>query len=164
MKPSETIPSGDRPVVESTRGVLAGVRVADFSRVLPGPYASMMLGDLGADVIKVESPSGDDTRTWLPPVDAAGHSTYFASVNRNKRAVSLDLKTDRDRAIARDLALGADVVIENFMPGGMSGFGLDYERLAQANARLVYCSITGFGEGTGRACPGTICSCKRSAV
>lgn len=133
---------------------LSGIRVADFSRVLAGPYATMMLADLGADVIKIEGPAGDDTRGWKPPTDAAGRSTYFASVNRNKRAVTLDLKNQRHRGTARELALSADVVVENFKPGGMASFGLDYESLAAENPAVVYCSISGFGEGDGASLPG----------
>lgn len=136
------------------RAALAGVRVADFSRVLAGPYATMMLGDLGADVIKIESPAGDDTRQWKPPIDASGQSTYFASVNRNKRAVTLDLTTPDDLATARELALGSDILVENFKPGGMAGFGLDYETLSAFNPRLIYCSISGFGDEGGAALPG----------
>ncbi|MEO8906523.1 MAG: CoA transferase [Microbacteriaceae bacterium] len=133
---------------------LAGVRVADFSRVLAGPYATMMLADFGADVIKVESPTGDDTRAWIPPVDERGESTYFASVNRNKRSLVCDLATDAGLARARALAASADVVIENFRPGVMTKFGLDYEAVRGANPRVVYCSITGFGAGDGAALPG----------
>lgn len=134
--------------------VLQGIRVADFSRVLAGPYASMMLADFGADVIKIESPAGDDTRAWLPPVDASGNSTYFASVNRNKRSVVCDLNTAEGLAKARELALSADVVIENFRPGVMEKFGLDAAMLRAERPELVYCSITGFGDGAGAALPG----------
>ena len=130
-------------------GVLAGIRVADFSRVLAGPYATMMLADFGADVIKIESPDGDETRSWLPPVDAAGESTYFAAVNRNKRSVVCDLRTDAGLAEARRLASAADVVIENFRPGVMERFGLDETTLRAADPGLIYCSITGFGRGDG---------------
>src|SRR5690554_5813798 len=142
------------PVTSGSPQSLSGIRVADFSRVLAGPYATMMLADLGADVIKVESPAGDDTRAWKPPVDAAGRSIYFASVNRNKRAVTLDLRDEEQRATARELAVTADVVVENFKPGGMASFGLDYEAIAAENPGVVYCSITGFGEGEGAALPG----------
>lgn len=135
-------------------GVLAGVRVADFSRVLAGPYATMMLADFGADVVKIESPAGDDTRAWRPPVDAAGESTYFASVNRNKRSVVCDLRTPAGLADARRLATTADVVVENFRPGVMEAFGLDEESLRAQNPGLVYCSITGFGRQAGAALPG----------
>ncbi|WP_010203928.1 CaiB/BaiF CoA transferase family protein [Salinibacterium sp. PAMC 21357] len=133
---------------------LTGVRVADFSRVLAGPYASMMLADLGADVIKIESPAGDDTRAWTPPVDASGRGTYFESVNRNKRSVVCDLRQPDGIAEARRLALSADVVIENFRPGTMERFGLGYAELAAENPSLVYCSVTGFGAGDGAHLPG----------
>lgn len=135
-------------------GPLAGVRVADFSRVLAGPYATMMLADFGADVIKIEPPAGDDTRQWKPPVDAAGNATYFGSVNRNKRSVALDLTSEADLAEARRLAASADVVIENFRPGVMARFGLDYESVRAANPGVVYASITGFGTGEGAALAG----------
>jgi crotonobetainyl-CoA:carnitine CoA-transferase CaiB-like acyl-CoA transferase len=139
---------------EPLGGPLAGVRVADFSRVLAGPYATMMLADFGADVIKVESPSGDDTRQWLPPVDAAGRSTYFGGVNRNKRSVVLDLADAAGLAEAHRLAASADVVIENFRPGVMDRFELDYAHVRAANPGVVYCSITGFGTGEGAALAG----------
>lgn len=133
---------------------LAGIRVADFSRVLAGPYASMMLADLGADVIKIESPTGDDTRSWTPPVDASGRGTYFESVNRNKRSIICDLRKPDGLAEARRLALSADVLIENFRPGTMSRFGLDFDELAAHNPALIYCSVTGFGAGDGAHLPG----------
>lgn len=135
-------------------GPLAGIRVADFSRVLAGPHATMMLADLGADVIKVESPEGDGTRQWSPPVNAIGQSTYFAGVNRGKRSVVCDLRTPEGREWALELARTADVVIENFKPGTMAKFGLDYETLAAANPGVVYCSISGFGDAAGAALPG----------
>ncbi|WP_460002637.1 CaiB/BaiF CoA transferase family protein [Microbacterium xylanilyticum] len=131
------------------RGPLDGVRVADFSRVLAGPYATMTLADFGADVIKIESPAGDDTRNWTPPVDADGMATYFGSVNRNKRSVVLDLTTEAGRAEALRLAASADVVVENFRPGVMARFGLDAEAVRAVNPGAVYCSITGFGGGAG---------------
>jgi crotonobetainyl-CoA:carnitine CoA-transferase CaiB-like acyl-CoA transferase len=133
---------------------LSGVIVADFSRVLAGPLAAMTLGDLGADVIKVEPPGGDETRSWLPPVDSQGRSTYFQTANRNKRSVALDLKDEEDRALAVELAMRADVLIENFRPGTMARFGLDWETIHAAHPTLIYCSITGFGEGAGAALPG----------
>lgn len=133
---------------------LAGVKVADFSRVLAGPFATMMLADFGADVIKVESPAGDDTRAWVPPVDEHGAGTYFSSVNRNKRSVVCDLRTEEGLAQARDIALAADVVVENFRPGVMQRFGLDYETLRAERPDLVYCSITGFGSKGGAHLPG----------
>jgi crotonobetainyl-CoA:carnitine CoA-transferase CaiB-like acyl-CoA transferase len=136
--------------VTDGRRALAGVRVLDFSRVLAGPLCTMMLGDLGADVIKVEHPvRGDDTREWGPPWFNAGdesQSAYFLSVNRNKRSLSLNLKTDTGQALARQLAARSQVVIENFRRGQMAEFGLGYEHLRPANPALVYCSITGFGQ------------------
>jgi crotonobetainyl-CoA:carnitine CoA-transferase CaiB-like acyl-CoA transferase len=139
----------------ATAGALDGLKVLDFSRVLAGPFATMMLGDLGAEVIKVERPDGgDETRGWGPPFDTRGQATYFLSVNRNKRSVVLDLRDDTDLARARELALSADVLIENFRPGLMAGLGLAYEDLEAANPCLVYCSITGFGPGEGARLPG----------
>lgn len=146
--------STDASARAGATGPLAGVRVADFSRVLAGPYATMMLADFGADVIKVEPPAGDDTRQWKPPVDAAGNATYFGSVNRNKRSVALDLTSEAGLAEARRLAASADVVIENFRPGVMARFGLDYEAVRAANPGVVYASITGFGTGEGAALAG----------
>ncbi|WP_426624126.1 CaiB/BaiF CoA transferase family protein [Leifsonia sp. McL0607] len=137
-----------------TDGVLSGVRVADFSRVLAGPYATMMLADFGADVIKIESPTGDDTRAWRPPVNEAGESTYFGAVNRNKRSVVCDLTTAEGLAAARALAETADVVVENFRPGVMERFGLDEQSLRAAAPGLIYCSITGFGRAAGAPLPG----------
>lgn len=139
---------------DSHPGALAGVRVADFSRVLAGPYATMLMADMGADVIKIEPPHGDDTRQWSPPVDAHGRATYFTAVNRNKRSVVLDLRNDADLAKARQLAVTADVVVENFRPGVMARFGLDHAPLSHANPRLISCSITGFGSGPGATMPG----------
>ncbi|WP_336660948.1 CaiB/BaiF CoA transferase family protein [Leucobacter sp. USHLN153] len=135
-------------------GALQGIRVADFSRVLAGPHATMILADLGADVIKIESPEGDGTRQWSPPVNAVGQSTYFAGVNRGKRSVVCDLRDPAGLERARRLALTADVVIENFKPGTMKKFGLGYEALAAENPGLVYCSISGFGDDAGRDLPG----------
>jgi crotonobetainyl-CoA:carnitine CoA-transferase CaiB-like acyl-CoA transferase len=135
-------------------GVLSGIRLADFSRVLAGPYATMMLADFGADVVKIEPPSGDETRHWHPPVDASGGSTYFAGVNRNKRSVVLDLTDAAGLAEARRLAASADVVVENFRPGVMERFGLGYDVVRGANPAVVYCSITGFGTGEGAALAG----------
>jgi len=136
------------------RAILDGIVVADFSRVLAGPLATAALGDLGATVIKVESPVGDDTRAWGPPfVD--GESSYFLSVNRNKRSIALDLKDPADRALARTLAVKADVLVENFRPGVAERLGLGYGELSALNPRLVYASITGFGpDGPGRDTPG----------
>lgn len=133
---------------------LAGVIVADFSRVLAGPLATMTLADLGARVIKVERPgSGDDTRQWAPPLSKTG-ATYFESVNRNKESIVLDLNDPDDQALARELACRADVLVENFKPGGMEKLGLGYESLARDNPGLVYASISGFGSSGGRDLPG----------
>jgi crotonobetainyl-CoA:carnitine CoA-transferase CaiB-like acyl-CoA transferase len=131
-------------------GPLAGLLVADFSRVLAGPYATMLLADLGAEVVKVEGPHGDDTRAWQPPV-RDGISTYYLGINRNKRSVVLDLKDPDDRAAAQELARRADVVIENFRAGGLARFGLDHASVASTNPRVVYASITGFGPQPGGA-------------
>ena len=128
---------------------LDGIVVADFSRVLAGPYATMLLGDLGAEVVKVERPgSGDDTRSWGPPWRGE-QSTYFASVNRNKSSVTLDLSDPDDLARARALAERADVLVENFKPGAFDRLGLGYQSLSEANPGLVYCSISGFGTAGG---------------
>ncbi len=128
--------------------------MADFSRVLAGPYATMLLADLGAEVIKVEGPGGDDTRSWLPPT-RDGVATYYLGVNRNKRSVVLDLKNGEDARLAQELARRADVMIENFRPGGLRRFGLDYETVAASNPTIVYASISGFGSGEkGAALPG----------
>ena len=142
-------------------GPLEGLLVADFSRVVAGPYAAMVLGDLGADVVKVERPgSGDDTRAFGPPfvtdeVTGETFSSYYLSVNRNKRGVAWDLRSDEGRAKARALAGRADVLIENFKPGGADRLGLGYDQLAAANPGLVYCSVTGFGStGEGASMPG----------
>ncbi|MHC4341443.1 MAG: CaiB/BaiF CoA transferase family protein [Planctomycetota bacterium] len=125
---------------------LSGIRVLDLSRILAGPYCTMMLGDLGAEVIKVERPgSGDDTRTWGPPF-AGGESAYYLCCNRNKKSIVLDLKNLRGRELVRELAKVSDVLVENFTPGLMEGFGLDYGSLEALNPRLVYCSITAYGQ------------------
>ncbi len=124
---------------------LQGVRVLDLSRVLAGPYCTMVLGDLGADVIKVEPPEGDETRGWGPPF-AEGESAYYLCVNRNKRGIVINLKTDEGKKILRDLALQSDVLVENFRPGTLKKFGLDFETLHELNPKLIYCSITGFGQ------------------
>jgi crotonobetainyl-CoA:carnitine CoA-transferase CaiB-like acyl-CoA transferase len=135
-------------------GPLSGLLVADFSRILAGPYATMLLGDLGADVVKVEAPGGDDTRSWQPPV-REGVSTYYLGVNRNKRSIALDLKDPDDLAAAQELAHRADVMVENFRPGGLARFGLDYGTVAERNPGVVYASISGFGSGPkGRVLPG----------
>jgi crotonobetainyl-CoA:carnitine CoA-transferase CaiB-like acyl-CoA transferase len=124
---------------------LAGVRVVDLSRVLAGPYATMTLADLGADVVKIEHPlGGDETRAWGPPF-VGGESAYFLSVNRSKRSVALDLKDPEGRDLALELCERADVVIENFRPGGAARLGLDYEAVRRRRPGVVYCTISGFG-------------------
>jgi crotonobetainyl-CoA:carnitine CoA-transferase CaiB-like acyl-CoA transferase len=137
--------TGNRPT-----GPLAGLLVADFSRVLAGPYATMLLADLGAEVVKVEGPAGDDTRSWQPPV-REGVATYYLGVNRNKRSVALDLKDPDDLAAARELARRADVLVENFKPGGLARFGLDHATVSATNPGIVYASISGFGSQPGGA-------------
>jgi formyl-CoA transferase len=130
--------SNDRP--------LSGYRVLDLSRILAGPYCTMILGDQGADVIKVERPGGgDDTRTWGPPF-AGGESAYYLSCNRNKRSMTVDLKNPAGAALIREIARVSDVFIENFTPGLTKRFGLDYETLRELNPRLVYCSISAYGQ------------------
>ena len=135
-------------------GPLSGLVVADFSRVLAGPYCTMLLADLGADVIKVESPEGDDTRHWVPPVSDSGVGTYYLAVNRNKRSIALDFADPDDNAVAHALAARADVFIHNFKPGGLTRFGLDYDSVHANNPGIVYCSISGFGSGAGASIPG----------
>jgi formyl-CoA transferase len=130
---------------EANSGPLAGIRVLDLTRVLAGPYCAMFLGDLGADVVKVEQPGvGDDTRGWGPPF-SGGESAYFLCVNRNKKSLTVDLKSDRGIALIRQLAERADVLIENFRPGAMDRFGLGDKDLRRANPKLVYASLSGFG-------------------
>jgi crotonobetainyl-CoA:carnitine CoA-transferase CaiB-like acyl-CoA transferase len=134
---------------------LEDIRVLDFSRVLAGPFATMMLGDFGATVIKVERPGGgDETRSWGPPYDERGEATYFQSVNRNKQSVVLDLQAEGDLQRARELARESDVIVENFRPGVMDRLGLGYEQLRPGQPKLIYCSITGFGSGAGAQLPG----------
>jgi crotonobetainyl-CoA:carnitine CoA-transferase CaiB-like acyl-CoA transferase len=133
---------------------LNGIRVLDLSRVLAGPYCTMVLGDLGAEVIKVEPPEGDETRGWGPPF-IAGESAYYLCVNRNKRSIVVNLKTEEGRNILRELALKSDVLVENFRPGTLEKYGLDFESLHAHHPRLVYCSISGFGQtGSLRDKPG----------
>jgi crotonobetainyl-CoA:carnitine CoA-transferase CaiB-like acyl-CoA transferase len=135
-------------------GPLSGIVVADFSRVLSGPLATMLLGDLGAEVIKVEHPDGgDDTRSWGPPF-VEDTTAYFLSANRNKRSIACDLRSDHGRKVALALADRADVLVENFRPGTMGRLGLSYEELSARNPGLIYCSISGFGSGAGRDLPG----------
>ena len=136
-----------------SQGALAGRRVLDLSRVLAGPWAGQLLADLGADVVKVERPSaGDDTRAWGPPwlKDGQGEPTtesaYYLSANRNKRSVTIDMGTPQGQALLREMAASADILIENFKVGGLAQYGLDYASLKALNPRLIYCSITGFGQ------------------
>jgi crotonobetainyl-CoA:carnitine CoA-transferase CaiB-like acyl-CoA transferase len=139
----------------SAVSALGPLHVLDFSRVLAGPFATMVLADLGATVTKVERPgAGDETRAWGPPYDAHGDATYYLSVNRNKASIALDLGTPDGQARARELALGADVLVENFRPGVMDRLGLGAAELTAANPGLIYCSITGFGRGPGAGLPG----------
>jgi crotonobetainyl-CoA:carnitine CoA-transferase CaiB-like acyl-CoA transferase len=138
---------------EPAPGPLSGLLVADFSRILAGPYASMLLADMGAEVVKVEGPGGDDTRTWLPPV-RGDIATYYLGINRNKRSITLDLKDPGDQRLAQELAARADIVIENFRPGGLAKYELDYDSVAAANPQVIYASISGFGSGGGAALPG----------
>jgi crotonobetainyl-CoA:carnitine CoA-transferase CaiB-like acyl-CoA transferase len=139
---------------EGQRLPLEGVRVLDLSRVLAGPYATMVLGDLGADVLKVEHPErGDDTRHWGPPF-AGGESAYFLSINRNKRSVGIDLKDQKGLKRVKTLAAGADVLIENWRRGALEKLGLGFEALRETNPDLIYCSITGFGPGPDEDRPG----------
>src|ERR1051326_4093860 len=134
-------------------GPLEGLLIADFSRVLAGPYCTMLLADLGATVIKVESPAGDETRTWLPP-DRDGIATYYLAINRNKRSIVLDFNDPEDLRLSQELAARADIFIENFKPGGLKRFGLDYETVRQQNAAIIYASISGFGTAQGASLPG----------
>ena len=136
-----------------TKGALSGVRVIDLTRVLAGPYCTQMLGDLGAEVIKIERPgAGDDTRHFAPPFleDADGNDTaesaYFMSANRNKRSVAIDLTKPEGQGVIRRLVLGADALVENFKFGNLAKYGLGYDDLKAENPQLVYCSITGFGQ------------------
>ena len=135
------------------QGALSDLRVLDLSRVLAGPWASQLLADLGADVVKVERPgTGDDTRAWGPPWlndsdgQSTGESAYYLSANRNKRSVTIDIASEAGQRVVRELASRADVVLENFKVGGLAQYGLDYASLKAVNPRLVYCSITGFGQ------------------
>lgn len=128
---------------------LAGVKVVELARILAGPWAGQILADLGADVIKVEAPEGDDTRRWGPPfLEHAGETSaaYFHATNRGKRSVTADFRTPEGQAFVRELVAGADVLIENFKVGGLAKYGLDYESLRAVNPRLIYCSVTGFGQ------------------
>lgn len=137
----------------SNAGALAGIKVLDLSRVLAGPWCTQMLADLGADVVKVERPGvGDDTRQWGPPFlkDAEGNDTtqasYFTACNRNKRSVTIDMATPEGQQLIKQMALQADIVVENFKVGGLKQYGLDHASLRALNPRLIYCSVTGFGQ------------------
>jgi crotonobetainyl-CoA:carnitine CoA-transferase CaiB-like acyl-CoA transferase len=138
------------PERDTNHAPLAGIRVVELARILAGPWAGQVLADLGADVVKVESPAGDDTRQWGPPfvdyADGGRDAAYFHACNRGKRSVVADFATAQGRELARGLCSDADIVIENFKVGGLVRFGLDYASLAAANPRLIYCSVTGFGQ------------------
>ncbi|MCB2105243.1 MAG: CoA transferase, partial [Rhodobacteraceae bacterium] len=128
---------------------LAGLKVVELARILAGPWAGQTLADLGADVIKVEAPEGDDTRRWGPPFverDGDRSAAYFHACNRGKRSVIADFRTVEGQAFVRDLVRDADIVIENFKVGGLAKYGLDYDSLRAVNPRIIYCSITGFGQ------------------
>ncbi|MCW5283113.1 CaiB/BaiF CoA transferase family protein [Verminephrobacter eiseniae] len=149
---STTAPTS-APTTAPTSAALAGIKVLDLSRVLAGPWCTQILADLGADVVKVERPgAGDDTRHWGPPFlrDAAGNDTaqasYFTACNRNKRSVTIDLASADGQALIRQMAQQADIVVENFKVGGLAHYGLDQATLRALNPRLIYCSITGFGQ------------------
>ncbi|MBS0126201.1 CaiB/BaiF CoA transferase family protein [Thetidibacter halocola] len=136
-------------MTSAPRGPLEGVRVIELARILAGPWAGQVLADLGAEVIKVESPAGDDTRQWGPPfIEREGDrsAAYFHSCNRGKTSVVVDLTTPEGQERMRDLVRGADILIENFKVGGLAKYGMDYASLSQVNPRLIYCSITGFGQ------------------
>lgn len=137
--------------MESTQTPLAGLKVIELARILAGPWIGQTLADLGAEVIKIESPQGDDTRRWGPPFvrnadGSEGDAAYFHSCNRGKRSVIADLRSEEGRALVRDLVADADVLIENLKVGGLAKYGLDYDSLSACNPRLVYCSVTGFGQ------------------
>ena len=130
----------------STQPLLHGIRVLDLTRVLAGPFCTQLLGDLGADIIKVEAPGrGDDTRHWGPPFTESGQAAYFLSTNRNKRSLTLNLKSDQGQQILRDLIKQSDVLVENFRTGTLAKWGLDYNTLQQLHPGLIYCAITGYG-------------------
>ncbi|AYJ87819.1 CoA transferase [Sphingomonas paeninsulae] len=136
-------------MTDVSTGPLAGLRVLDLSRVLAGPWSTQALGDLGADVVKVEQPGqGDDTRRWGPPFleDGSGDSAYYLCANRNKRSVAINMADPRGADLIRKMAADVDIVVENFRVGGLAKYGLDYATLSAINPRLIYCSITGFGQ------------------
>ncbi len=131
---------------DRSEGLLDGVRVIDLTRILAGPYCTMLLGDLGADVIKIELPDrGDDTRQWGPPFTAGGQSAYFLAANRNKRSLTLNLKSDRGMEILSALIQKGDILVENFRAGTLEDWGLDYEQLQDLKPDLIYCTVTGYG-------------------
>src|SRR5260370_4300159 len=135
-------------------GPLSGLLVADFSRVLAGPYCTMLVAALGASGIKGEGGAGEATRRWIPLATSAGVSTYYLAINRNKRSVALNLDDATDLAAGRELARRADILVENFKPGGLDRFGLDYESVRATNSGIIYASVSGFGSGGGRHLPG----------
>jgi crotonobetainyl-CoA:carnitine CoA-transferase CaiB-like acyl-CoA transferase len=149
----DSLNGNSEKVQDTARAPLDGLLVADFSRVLAGPHCTLILGDLGATVIKVESPGGDDTRGWIPP-ERDGVSSYFLGVNRNKRSITLDFGNTEDCRLAEELAARADIFVENFKPGGLKRFGLDYAAVRERNPGILYCSISGFGSAGGAALPG----------
>jgi crotonobetainyl-CoA:carnitine CoA-transferase CaiB-like acyl-CoA transferase len=153
QQPVTVVDGFQEPLDPAASGPLAGIVIADFSRVLAGPYATMLLADLGATVIKIEGPGGDDTRTWMPPV-RGDDATYYLAVNRNKHSIVLDLKDADDLATAQRLSDRCDVLLENFKPGGLRKFELDYESVRRRNPTVIYGSISGFGSGKGAALPG----------
>lgn len=130
---------------ETLHSPLEGLRVLDFTRAMAGPFGTMLLGDLGAEVIKVEPPAGDDTRNWAPP-EVNGISSYFMSANRNKKSISMDLKREESGAILKKLVEGSDIVVENFRPGTAEKLGIDYDTMRKYREDLIYCSISGFGQ------------------
>lgn len=144
---------GASPFDRKTGGPLEGILIADFGRVLAGPYCTMLLADLGATVIKVESLLGDESRGWGPP-RYKGESAYYLSVNRNKQSIALNFSDPEDLKVARELAARADIVAENFKPGGLAKFGLDYESVRDENPGVIYASVSGFGTAGGAGLPG----------
>ena len=153
VTPDATMSDHGEINMSEAKGALSGITVLDLTRVLAGPYCTQMLGDLGADVIKIERPgAGDDTRKFAPPFMSGpdgtdtSESAYFMSANRNKRSVEIDLSSETGQAIVREIALKADVLVENFKTGNLARYGLGYDDLKEANPKLVYCSITGFGQ------------------
>jgi crotonobetainyl-CoA:carnitine CoA-transferase CaiB-like acyl-CoA transferase len=154
--PNDAMPTAEGKGLARSPGALAGLKVIDLTRVLGGPYCTMVLSDHGAEVIKLEPPQGDEVRDWGPPFDAGGDASYFIGVNRNKRSVGLDLAKPDGRQVLLRLLEGADVLIENFKPGAMERWGLGYEAVLQARfPRLVHCRVSGFGaDGPNGGFPG----------